>query len=98
MSTMKSWGSTSAVFTPTKISRAVPLRRHSPSPHEGRAELGGWRVRKDGSRFWAHVVVDAIRDETGTHIGFAKITRDITERREAAEALDRANAALFPAQ
>jgi PAS domain S-box-containing protein len=50
---------------------------------EGRFESEGWRIRKDGSRFWAHVIIDPIRDETGTLIGFAKITRDITDRREA---------------
>ena len=50
-------------------------------------ETEGWRVRKDGSRFWASVIIDAIRDETGTLIGFAKITRDITERKRAQEAL-----------
>ncbi|MDQ2082391.1 PAS domain S-box protein [Xanthobacteraceae bacterium Astr-EGSB] len=48
----------------------------------GRFEAEGWRIRKDGSRFWAHVIIDPIRDETGTLIGFAKITRDITDRRE----------------
>jgi PAS domain S-box-containing protein len=65
---------------------------------EGRFEKEGWRVRKDGSRFWAHVVIDAIRDNTGALIGFAKITRDITERREAGQALDRAREALFQSQ
>jgi len=55
-------------------------------------------VRKDGSRFWASVVIDAIRDEEGRLLGFAKITRDVTEKREAAEALTRANAALFQSQ
>jgi signal transduction histidine kinase len=47
---------------------------------EGRWEAEGWRVRKDGSRFWASVVLDAIRNERGELIGFAKVTRDITER------------------
>ncbi|WP_025600179.1 PAS domain-containing sensor histidine kinase [Burkholderia sp. WSM2230] len=65
---------------------------------EGRAEREGWRVRKDGSRFWAHVVVDAIRDDAGSLVGFAKVTRDITERKEAAAALEKANTALFQAQ
>ncbi len=65
---------------------------------DGRVELEGWRVRNDGSRFWANVVVDAIRDEAGTLIGFAKVTRDISERKEAAAALERANAALFQSQ
>src|ERR1700691_4266699 len=48
---------------------------------EGRYEKEGWRVRKDGTRFWATVVLDAIRDENGELIGFAKVTRDITERK-----------------
>ncbi|MDR2336210.1 MAG: PAS domain S-box protein [Burkholderiaceae bacterium] len=65
---------------------------------EGRIEKEGWRVRKDGSRFWAHIVVDAIRDDMGSLIGFAKITRDITERKEAAAALEKANMSLFQSQ
>ena len=52
---------------------------------EGRLEDEGWRLRKDGSRFWANVVITALHDETGTLIGFAKITRDLTERMEAQE-------------
>src|SRR6185436_12937826 len=50
---------------------------------EGRFEEEGWRIRKDGSRFWANVVITAVRDEDKTLIGFAKVTRDLTERREA---------------
>ena len=58
---------------------------------EGRYEKEGWRVRKDGSRFWAHVIIDAIRDGRENNIvGFAKITRDITERREAEQKLEKA--------
>ena len=53
----------------------------------GRYEAEAWRVRKDGTKFWANVVIDAIRDESGRLIGFAKITRDITERRKVQEAL-----------
>jgi PAS domain S-box-containing protein len=49
----------------------------------GRFEDEGWRVRKDGSRFWANVVISAVHDETGELIGFAKVTRDLTERRRA---------------
>ncbi|WP_312666127.1 bifunctional diguanylate cyclase/phosphodiesterase, partial [Pantoea sp. CTOTU49201] len=56
----------------------------------GRFEDEGWRYRKDGSAFWAHVVIEAINDETGKLIGFAKITRDITERRENEQQLLRA--------
>ncbi len=53
----------------------------------GRVEDEGWRVRKDGTRFWANVVITALRDETGTLVGFAKVTRDLTERRAAEERL-----------
>src|SRR5581483_8844034 len=48
----------------------------------------GWRVRKDGTRFWADVVITAIHDEAGTLHGFAKITRDLTERRRQEESLE----------
>src|SRR5207237_7566688 len=50
---------------------------------DGRFEEEGWRVRKDGSVFWANVVINAVRDEQGELIGFAKVTRDLTERRDA---------------
>src|SRR5919112_1209183 len=53
----------------------------------GRFEAEGWRVRKDGSRFWALAVLDAVRDRDGNVVGFAKVTRDMTERREAQQAL-----------
>lgn len=56
---------------------------------EGRFEAEGWRIRKDGTRFWANVVIDCVRDSTGSLVGFAKITRDLTERREAEEELRR---------
>ena len=49
----------------------------------GRYEDEGWRIRKDGTRFWANVVITAIRDTDGTLLGFGKITRDVTDRREA---------------
>lgn len=65
---------------------------------EGRFENEGWRVRKDGSKFWAHVVIDAVRNDMGEIIGFAKVTRDITERRETAAALEKAQLTLFQAQ
>jgi PAS domain S-box-containing protein len=54
---------------------------------DGRIEDEGWRVRKDGSRFWANVVITALRDPNGTLVGFAKVTRDVTEHRAAAQAL-----------
>jgi PAS domain S-box-containing protein len=65
---------------------------------EGRIEREGWRVRKDGTRFMANVIIDAIRDESGRLIGFAKITRDITEQKETQRALEEAREALFQAQ
>src|SRR5690349_2824264 len=58
---------------------------------EGRFEDEGWRLRKDGSRFWANVVITALRDESGGLRGFLKITRDLTERKAAEEGLRRAN-------
>jgi PAS domain S-box-containing protein len=65
---------------------------------DGRFEAEGWRVRKDGGRFWAHVVIDPVRDDDGAVIGFAKITRDMTETRQAQRELERAREALFQAQ
>jgi PAS domain S-box-containing protein len=68
---------------------------------EGSYEEEGWRIRKDGSRFWANVVITPVRDASGTHVGFAKVTRDVTERRRmldeteaAAQALAASNADL----
>ena len=54
---------------------------------DGRVEEEGWRVRKDGTRFWADVVITALRDDRGRLVGFGKVTRDLTERREAEIAL-----------
>ena len=76
----------------------LPSRALETAAREGRFEQEGWRVRKDGSRFWAHVVIDPIRGEQRTLIGFAKITRDITERREAQQALEATRMALFQSQ
>jgi PAS domain S-box-containing protein len=85
-------------FTEEDRTRGKPWRILETARQEGRAEDEGWRVRKDGSRFWAMAVLDAVRDESGQVIGFAKITRDITERREAAETLSRTREALHQAQ
>jgi PAS domain S-box-containing protein len=65
---------------------------------EGRIEREGWRVRKDGTQFWAHVIIDAIRDDHGELIGYAKITRDITERRKAQQELERTREVLLQSQ
>jgi PAS domain S-box-containing protein len=85
-------------FTPEDQRAGVPERALAAAAREGRYESEGWRVRKDGTRFWAHAVIDAIYDERGKLLGFAKITRDNTERRKTAESLEQARAALFQAQ
>jgi PAS domain S-box-containing protein len=74
-------------YTPEDIARNRPQEELSVAAREGRFEDEGWRVRKDQSRFWASVVITALRDEAGKLRGFTKVTRDITERKQAAEAL-----------
>ncbi len=80
------------------IERGLPMTALATAAAEGRFENEGWRLRKDGSRFWAHVVIDPIRNSFGELIGYAKVTRDITERRLAAQALDKTKEALFHSQ
>src|SRR5262249_8152070 len=62
-----------------------PQRELEVAVAEGRVEDEGWRLRKDGTRFWANVIITAIFDDDGTHLGFAKVTRDLTERKAAEE-------------
>jgi PAS domain S-box-containing protein len=88
----------SCFYTEEDRASGLPAQTLATARAEGRLEREGWRVRKDGSRFWAHVVVDAIRDDAGELVGFAKVIRDVTERRQTVEALERANAALFQSQ
>ncbi|GEP07412.1 MHYT domain-containing protein [Methylobacterium oxalidis] len=88
----------SRFYTPEDLQVGVPATALETAAREGRFEAEGWRVRKDGSRFWANVVIDAIRDEQGQLVGFAKVTRDITERKQAQEALEHAREALVQAQ
>ena len=88
----------SRFYTPEDQRDGVPARALRAAAQEGRYEAEGWRVRKDGKRFWASVVIDAIYDETRALIGFAKITRDITERREAQLALERMREQLTQSQ
>ncbi|MGZ6017368.1 MAG: PAS domain S-box protein [Phenylobacterium sp.] len=73
----------SQFYTPEDRAAGVPARALRTADEEGRFETEGWRIRKDGSRFWAHVLIDPIRTPRGDLIGFAKITRDLTERRAA---------------
>jgi len=74
-------------YTPEDRSAGVPARALAIATANGKFEGEGWRIRKDGTRFWASVLVDAIRNEQGELIGFAKITRDMTERRMMQEQL-----------
>jgi PAS domain S-box-containing protein len=76
----------------------LPQKLLSIARSEGKVSAEGWRVRKDGSRFWASVVIDAIHDEEGELIGFAKVTRDLTEQRESQLKLEEAREQLFQAQ
>jgi PAS domain S-box-containing protein len=77
-----------SVFYPEEDLRAgKPERELEVAAKEGRFEDEGWRLRKDGSRFWANVIISAIRDETGELIGFGKVTRDYTERIKTSEIL-----------
>jgi PAS domain S-box-containing protein len=71
----------SRFFTPEDQEAEFPRRALETAAQEGRFESEGWRVRRDGSRFWALAVIDPIRDEEGKLVGFAKVTRDMTERR-----------------
>jgi PAS domain S-box-containing protein len=77
----------SRFFTQEDLAADVPARALRVAAREGRFEAEGWRVRKDGTRFWAHAILDPIRGADGALVGFAKITRDITERREREHAL-----------
>ncbi|MGN8106534.1 PAS domain S-box protein [Paraburkholderia sp. 22098] len=87
----------SRFYTPEDVGAGVPFRGLETARREGRFEAEGWRVRRDGSHFFAHVVIDAIYED-GELVGFAKITRDITERRRAGELLEQTQSALFQAQ
>lgn len=77
----------SRFFTPEDRDAGLPERILETAAREGKFESEGWRLRKDGNRFWVHAVIDAIRDPSGNLIGFAKITRDLTERKAAEEEL-----------
>jgi PAS domain S-box-containing protein len=75
-------------FYPEEEARAAkPQRLLELARREGRSEDEGWRVRKDGTKFWANVVITALRDKNGQVIGFSKVTRDFTERMQTQRAL-----------
>ena len=88
----------SRFYTDEDRKTGEPEKALDTARREGRAEKEGWRLRKDGSRFWAHVVLAAIHGKDGQVAGFAKITRDVTVQRNAQKALEEAREALFQAQ
>ncbi|HUG39393.1 MAG TPA: PAS domain-containing sensor histidine kinase [Longimicrobiales bacterium] len=73
----------STFYTPDALDRAHPQHELRVAEAEGRYEEEGWRIRKDGTRFWANVVITALRNDAGELVGFAKVTRDLTDRRAA---------------
>lgn len=88
----------SRFYTPEDVARGVPTAALKAAAEEGHYVAEGERVRKDGSRFRASVVIDPIHDVAGKLVGFAKITRDVTERYEQQQELEAAREALFQSQ
>ena len=81
-------------YTPEDVALGKPQAQLEAAAREGRVEDEGWRLRKDGNRFWADTVITAMRDPTGALIGFGKVTRDLTRRRRIEEQLAQSNAEL----
>jgi PAS domain S-box-containing protein len=77
----------SIFYPPDAIARRWPEYELEVAARDGRFEDEGWRIRKDGTRFWANVVITALRDTDGTFLGYSKITRDLSQRRLHEEAL-----------
>jgi PAS domain S-box-containing protein len=88
----------SRFYTEEDRRNGLPQKALDTAVREGRFESEGWRLRKDGTRFWSHVIIDPIRDDDGNLLGFAKITRDATERKQTQESLEQAREALFQSQ
>ena len=88
----------SRFYTPEDIQLGVPELALAEAAKQGRFEAEGWRMRRDGSRFWASVVIDRITDEAGELVGFAKVTRDVTERKHAQDELQRVQQQLAASQ
>ncbi|MDB5481946.1 MAG: Histidine kinase [Caulobacteraceae bacterium] len=80
------------------LAASLPKLALAAAAKDGRFEGEGWRVRKDGTRFWANVIIDPIRNPAGELVGYAKITRDLTERRDAQLSLERTREVLFQSQ
>ncbi|MDF0544173.1 PAS domain S-box protein [Sphingobium sp. H39-3-25] len=88
----------SIFYTDDDRDAGAPQRALATALAEGKYETEAWRVRKDGTLFWANVLIDPIHDEDGKHVGFAKITRDVTGKRKAQEELEETRSALLQAQ
>jgi PAS domain S-box-containing protein len=84
----------SRFYSPEDIAAGKPEMELKAATSTGRAEDEGWRIRKDGSRFWANVMITAMRDARGKLIGFSKVTRDLTERKRAEEEVGNLNRSL----
>lgn len=84
----------SCFYPPEAIANRWPEHELKVAAEEGRFEDEGWRLRKDGSRFWANVVITALHNDAGEFFGFCKVTRDMTERRRGEERIQRLNAEL----
>lgn len=88
----------SRFYTPEDVQQGKPQNGLVLAQQAGHFEAEGWRLRKDGSRFWANVVITPIYDKTGELVGFAKVTRDLTERKQAEEKIRQSERHLAEAQ
>jgi signal transduction histidine kinase len=88
----------SVFFPPEEVESGNVAHALKIAAEEGRVEDEGWRIRKDGSRFWANVVLTALRDESGNLRGFSKVTRDMTERKKAEDSLRHLSGLLLQSQ
>jgi PAS domain S-box-containing protein len=88
----------SRFYTEEDRAAGLPARALAAAAEDGKFEGEGWHVRKDGSRFWANVIIDPIRNPAGQLVGYAKVTRDLTERRDSHLALERTREALGQSQ
>ena len=86
----------SCFHTAEDLRSGKPEQELNAAIHSGRSEDEGWRVRKDGSRFWANVIITALRDSAGTLLGFSNITRDLSAQKQMEEALAPARSASGP--
>lgn len=88
----------SRFFLPEDIDADLPGRALRTAAREGRFEAEGWRLRKDGTSFWVHAIIDPIWGDDGKLLGFAKITRDVTDKKQAQDELEATREALMQAQ